>query len=106
VLVVLDEEWLLVVDELVVEDEVVEDEVVEDEVVDDVVLDEELVVEEEVLEDEYVEPLKVNVYALMEVASWSPGLLNSPTANAISSVEPTPSVGKSYGEAFFRANGR
>jgi hypothetical protein len=58
------------------------------------------------LEPEYVEPLKVSVYELMEVASCTPGLLNSPTANPSSIVDPTPSVGKSYGEAFFRAKGR
>jgi len=50
-------------------------------------------------------PLKVSVYAVMAVAAWSPGLLNSPTANPISTVDPTPKV-KSYGDAPDSLKGR
>ena len=77
---------------------------------------EDLEVDEEdvllLLEDElvlvglYVELLKVSWYWFMEVASWVPGLLNSPTANPISRVDPTTRVGKSYGEALLSAKGR
>jgi hypothetical protein len=42
----------------------------------------------------------------MSVAKWSPGEENSPTANPISIVDPTPSVRKSYGEALVSLNGR
>jgi hypothetical protein len=86
--------------------------VVEDLEVEDVVLLEDELVEEVLLEDElvldavYVPLLNVSTYWLMVVASWSPGLENSPTANAISIVDPTPSLLKSYGEAFFRVKGR
>jgi hypothetical protein len=56
------------------------------EVVGEVVVLVVLVVEDE---DEYVEPLKVSVYEFIAVASCCPGELNSPTANPISTVEPT-----------------
>jgi len=64
------------------------------------------VVVEVVPEPEYELALKVSVYVLMSVAAWSPGLLNSPTANPSSIVEPTPKVGKSYGEAPDSLKGR
>lgn len=56
-----------------------------------VLLAEELVV----LDGVYVLLLNVRTYVVMPVAEWRPGWLNSPTANAISMVEPTPNVGKS-----------
>jgi len=62
-----------------------------------------------VLEDGYVEALNASTYWPMVVTSWVPGLLNSPTANPISTVEPTASAGDavgSCGSAFFSANGR
>jgi len=100
-----------VVDELDVEDAVdevdvvvevlVELEVVVLEVEDEVLLEDELV-----LDAVYIPELKVSVYVLMDVAEWSPGLENSPTANPISIVEPTPSVGKSYEEAPDSLKGR
>jgi hypothetical protein len=70
------------------------------------VVDEEEVVEV-VLEPEYVDELKVSTYWVIEVAAWVPGALNSPTANPISTVDPTfrAEVG-SWGEAFFSAKGR
>lgn len=43
----------------------------------------------------YVWLLNVRAYVLMSVAEWSPGAENSPTAKPISTVDPTPSVGKS-----------
>ena len=60
-----------------------------------------------VLPPEYVEPLKVSTYWLIAVATCCPGLLNSPTANPISTVEPTASdaVG-SCGKSLVSANGR
>ena len=71
------------------------------EVEDEVLLEDELV-----LDAVYVPELKVSVYVLMDVAEWSPGLENSPTANPISTVEPTPSVGKSYCDAPDSLKGR
>jgi len=65
-----------------------------------------VVVVEVVPDPEYELALKASVYVLMSVAAWSPGLLNSPTANPSSIVEPTPKVGKSYGEAPASLNGR
>ena len=77
------------------------EEVAVPEVEDEVLLEDELV-----LDAVYVPELKVSVYVLMDVAEWSPGLENSPTANPISIVEPTPSVGKSYCEAPDSLKGR
>jgi hypothetical protein len=104
----------VVVDELDVEDVV--DVVVEVDFVVEVLVELEdvvvLEVEDEVLLDDepvldavYVPLLKVREYVVMDVAEWSPGLENSPTANPISIVEPTPRVGKSYGEAPESLNG-
>jgi hypothetical protein len=83
---VLDAEEELVLVELEVE-VLVEREEVELELL---VLEVLLLEDELVLDAVYVLPLKVSTYVLMSVAAWSPGLENSPTANAISVVEPTP----------------
>jgi hypothetical protein len=64
------------------------------------------VVEDELVDEPYVCPLKASTYVLMSVARWSPGEENSPTANPISIVDPTPSARKSYGEALVSLNGR